>query len=70
MFEKGAGLGNFEFEEGRLDRIVGIPDLVSVGESEEPYLTTGCPDCSRPFYTERVHGPLYNIPALHAGGSP
>jgi len=67
MFEKGAGLGNFEFKEGRLDRIVGISDLASVRESEEPYLTTGCPDCSRPFYTERAHGPLYNVPAVNMG---
>ena len=70
IFEKGASLRNFEFKDGALDRIVGFPDLAAVIRSEEPYLTTGCPDCSRPFYTERANGPLYNVPALRSEGAP
>jgi biotin synthase-related radical SAM superfamily protein len=70
MFEKGAGLGSFKFNEGRLVSIVGILGLDSIMESGEPYLTTGCPDCSRPYYTERARGPLYNIPTLSMGGAP
>jgi biotin synthase-related radical SAM superfamily protein len=28
----------------------------------EPFQTSGCPDCNRPFYNERPGGPLYNYP--------
>ncbi len=27
-------------------------------------LTSGCPDCNRPFYNERPRGPMYNYPSL------
>lgn len=27
------------------------------------FLTSGCPDCNRPFYNESPRGPLYNIPS-------
>jgi biotin synthase-related radical SAM superfamily protein len=30
--------------------------------SGEPYQTSGCPDCNRPFYNEQPGGPLYNYP--------
>jgi biotin synthase len=30
--------------------------------SGEPFLTTGCPDCNRPYYNERPSGPIYNFP--------
>lgn len=26
------------------------------------FLTTGCPDCSRPYYNKRPSGPIYNYP--------
>jgi len=28
----------------------------------EPFQTSGCPDCNRPFYNEQPGGPLYNFP--------
>jgi biotin synthase len=28
----------------------------------EPFLTSGCPDCNRPFYNEHPSGPMYNYP--------
>jgi biotin synthase len=28
----------------------------------EPFQTSGCPDCNRPFYNEKPGGPLYNYP--------
>jgi biotin synthase len=28
----------------------------------EAFVTSGCPNCNRPFYNERVRGPLYNYP--------
>lgn len=27
-----------------------------------PFMTSGCPGCNRPYYNERVGGPLYNYP--------
>jgi biotin synthase-related radical SAM superfamily protein len=31
-------------------------------ETRQPFLTSGCPDCNRPFYNEKPSGPLYNYP--------
>ena len=31
-------------------------------DSGMPFLTSGCPDCNRPFYNEKPSGPLYNYP--------
>ncbi|MEM2876379.1 MAG: radical SAM protein [Candidatus Bathyarchaeia archaeon] len=31
--------------------------------SGNPFMTSGCPGCNRPFYNERVRGPLYNLPS-------
>jgi biotin synthase-related radical SAM superfamily protein len=28
----------------------------------QPFQTSGCPDCNRPFYNEQPSGPLYNYP--------
>ena len=36
--------------------------LVRITESGEPFLTSGCPDCNRPFYNEKPRGPIYNYP--------
>jgi biotin synthase len=36
--------------------------LKSVVETGQPFLTSGCPDCNRPFYNEKPSGPLYNYP--------
>ena len=36
--------------------------LKRVVETGQPFLTTGCPDCNRPFYNEKPSGPLYNHP--------
>ena len=30
--------------------------------SGEPFLTSGCLDCNRPFYNEKPGGPIYNYP--------
>jgi biotin synthase-related radical SAM superfamily protein len=34
----------------------------SLSASGEPFQTSGCPDCNRPFYNEQPGGPLYNYP--------
>jgi len=31
-------------------------------DSGEPFRTSGCPDCNRPFYNESPRGPIYNYP--------
>lgn len=36
--------------------------LESIIEGGEPFLTSGCRDCNRPFYNEKVTGPIYNYP--------
>jgi biotin synthase-related radical SAM superfamily protein len=36
--------------------------LTQIVESGKPFLTSGCPDCNRPFYNEKPSGPIYNYP--------
>jgi len=42
----------------------GVPRdlLLEAIESGEPFLTSGCPGCNRPFYNESPRGPIYNYP--------
>ena len=35
------------------------PNLLADGRA---FMTSGCPDCNRPYYNERPSGPLYNYP--------
>ena len=48
------------------DQIIGFgltgSTLKSVIESGEPFRTSGCEDCNRPFYNEKPSGPIYNYP--------
>lgn len=37
--------------------------IQTIGESE-PFLTSGCPDCNRPYYNEKPSGPIYNFPRV------
>lgn len=50
-------------EDGRISDF-GISKLllVEILESGRPFLTSGCPDCNRPFYNEKPSGPIYNYP--------
>jgi len=34
--------------------------LEKIVDSGLPFLTSGCPDCNRPFYNEKPSGPIYN----------
>lgn len=36
--------------------------LKNIIRSGKPFLTSGCPNCNRPFYNEKPSGPLYNFP--------
>jgi biotin synthase-related radical SAM superfamily protein len=55
---------NMRFDvDGRIvDFSVKKETLKRVVETGQPFLTSGCPDCNRPFYNEKPSGPLYNYP--------
>lgn len=42
----------------------GVPKnlLLNKVKSGRPFLTSGCPNCNRPYYNERPGGPMYNYP--------
>ena len=37
-------------------------ELWQVVKTGNPFVTSGCPGCNRPYYNERPGGPLYNYP--------
>ena len=51
------------FEGGRIASFGVDQDVLSKAvESGEPFSTSGCPGCNRPFYNESPRGPIYNYP--------
>ncbi len=36
--------------------------LMRIIKSGKPFLTSGCPNCNRPYYNEKPSGPIYNYP--------
>ncbi|MEM2991478.1 MAG: radical SAM protein, partial [Halobacteria archaeon] len=42
----------------------GVPlmKIREVIQTGKPFLTSGCPGCNRPFYNEKISGPIYNFP--------
>lgn len=52
-FGKYEELSDFGVDRERLREVV---------RSGVPFLTTGCPDCNRPYYNEKPSGPVYNFP--------
>jgi len=36
--------------------------LARIVQTGEPFLTSGCPNCNRPYYNEKPSGPIYNHP--------
>ncbi|MBX5326722.1 MAG: radical SAM protein [Candidatus Bathyarchaeia archaeon] len=41
------------------------PDTLNTAVSSGvPFLTSGCPDCNRPYYNEKPGGPIYNYPYM------
>jgi len=62
LIEKGEG--RFVFRDGRIHKML-IPRDKGY---ENAFLTSGCPSCNRPFYNERVVGPMYNYPRKLKGG--
>jgi len=50
-------------EEGKISNFgIAIHGLKQIIEDGTPFLTSGCPDCNRPFYNEKPSGPIYNYP--------
>lgn len=37
-------------------------DLIKMIETGNPFMTSGCPECNRPYYNENPRGPFYNYP--------
>ena len=37
-------------------------DLLRIIQMGEPFLTSGCLNCNRPYYNEKPSGPIYNYP--------
>jgi biotin synthase len=60
------GLTRFErikFENERLvDFGLQKDELKKIVKTGEPFRTSGCPGCNRPYYNERPGGPTYNYP--------
>jgi biotin synthase-related radical SAM superfamily protein len=59
-----AKLGKMSFDKtGRLlDFGVSKQTLLNTVLSGDPFLTSGCPNCNRPYYNEKPSGPIYNYP--------
>jgi biotin synthase-related radical SAM superfamily protein len=57
-------LENMAFDKNSCIADFGISEeqLLEVIDAGEPFLTSGCPGCNRPYYNERPGGPLYNYP--------
>ena len=57
------GINKFYFKD---EKIIFDHDeiLDKIIESGEPFLATGCPDCNRPYSTERPSSTPYNFPTL------
>ncbi len=61
--------GGARYESMRFDAYGRVVDFGAEKEalkravkSGQPFFTSGCPDCNRPFYNEKPSGPLYNYP--------
>jgi biotin synthase len=52
-FDANGKITNFGIDKTQLTQMV---------ETGKPFLTSGCPDCNRPFYNEKPSGPIYNYP--------
>ena len=58
-----AKYSDMTFKEGRLIGYgVPVKHLEKIIETGEPFRTSGCPGCNRPYYNERPGGLIYNYP--------
>lgn len=55
----------FDFNDGAVsDFVIPKERLIKIIETGKPFLTTGCPNCNRPYSTEAPQGPVYNYAEL------
>jgi len=54
----------FNNDECLIDFGVSKCEMLQAIRGGKPFLTSGCPDCNRPYYNERPGGPLYNYPRM------
>jgi biotin synthase-related radical SAM superfamily protein len=52
----------FNKEGSAMDFGVDKETLTNIVQTGEPFLTSGCPNCNRPYYNESPSGPIYNYP--------
>jgi biotin synthase len=52
-FDEKGNLINFSVDDKMLMKVV---------DRGEPFVTSGCPGCNRPYYNEKPSGPIYNYP--------
>ncbi|MDH5483540.1 MAG: radical SAM protein [Candidatus Bathyarchaeota archaeon] len=62
-----SGIGKYEdmhFDERNCISDFGVEKkiLTEIVQSGTPFLTSGCPNCNRPYYNEKPSGPIYNYP--------
>ena len=64
IVQEKARIENMEFnKEGKLARFgIAKEQLTKIIETGEPFLTSGCSGCNRPYYNERPMAPFYNFP--------
>jgi len=53
---------NFDDDSCLNDFGVDKQPLLQIVQTGEPFLTSGCPDCNRPYYNEKPSGPIFNYP--------
>jgi len=53
---------NFDEEGKIIDFGITREELNRIIDSGQPFRTSGCPGCNRPFYNESPRGPIYNFP--------
>ncbi len=55
-----------KMEFNKKEKIMGFgvsqQNLMKTIKTGEPFRTSGCPDCNRPYYNEKPRGPFYNYP--------
>lgn len=67
IYEEDAKPSTFEFDEnGMIDHINVEPTVIAkkikAKSLSNPFMTSGCPGCNRPYYNERPNGQMYNYP--------
>jgi biotin synthase len=64
IIERGGGREAFEFDDmGRIKRFLILKsEFESMISDAEAFMTSGCSGCNRPYFNERVSGPIFNFP--------